>query len=429
MLSCLLSVWLFASSTLAQTAMFTRGQKFQIILTGVPDTSKNPLPPTDAPVFDVDLFNTDAGTIDALKAQGKTVICYFSAGSLENWRTDAKDFPASDQGKVLDGWPDEKWIRTGSAKIRDIMSKRIKMAADKGCDAIDPDNTDGYQNDNGLNLQQADLIDYMRFLQRTAAGYNMQIGLKNSIDILGTLSSIMDFAVNEECAKNAECSRYNAFLNSNKPVFHIEYPSKMNPVPNNDKNNYCSGAGTSGMSTVLKNISLDGLVIYCDGSQVDTPTRGNGPSRPPKSTSKPGTRSSTTRRFPSSSSSHRTSSSRSAVTSSTMITIPSTTTEEPPSSPPSSSPSEESPTPTPITTPSSTSTSTTSSSTQRSSTPRPSSSRTSSQRPVSTPANPGGGCKQKHWDQCGGQDWKGCTVCESPYQCKGVSPPYYYQCL
>lgn len=99
-----------------------------------------PLPPTDALVWDIDLFDNPASTIKGLKAAGKTVICYFSAGTGEDWRDDYKDFPAADLGKVLPEWPNEKWIRTGSQKIRSIMAKRIKLAGDKGCDAIDPDN-------------------------------------------------------------------------------------------------------------------------------------------------------------------------------------------------------------------------------------------------------------------------------------------------
>lgn len=127
--------------SLCQNVTFTRGQKFQIILLGVPDMSKMPLPPTDAPVWDIDLFDNPASTMKGLKAAGKIVICYFSAGTAEDWRDDYRDFAAADLGKVLPEWPNEKWIRTGSQVIRNIMSKRIKLAADKGCDAIDPDNT------------------------------------------------------------------------------------------------------------------------------------------------------------------------------------------------------------------------------------------------------------------------------------------------
>lgn len=139
MLALLFWATLFAMPSWAQTR-FVKGQKWQIILTGVPDVSKSPLPPTDAPVWDVDLFDSDIATITALKSAGKIVICYFSAGTVEDWRADAKDFPAGDVGKVLPEWPNEKWIRTGSTKVRDIMAKRIKLAGDKGCDAIDPDN-------------------------------------------------------------------------------------------------------------------------------------------------------------------------------------------------------------------------------------------------------------------------------------------------
>ncbi|KAF2186921.1 carbohydrate-binding module family 1 protein [Zopfia rhizophila CBS 207.26] len=356
MLPWLLWVGLFAGTSLGQS-MFTQGQKWQIILTGQPDMTKSPLPPTDAPVWDIDLFDNDLATITALKAQGKVVICYFSAGTWEDWRDDAKDFPAADIGKVLPEWPNEKWIRTGSAKIRDIMAKRIKIAADKGCDALDPDNTDGYQNDNGLNLKNTDLIDYMRWLQKNASAYGMKIGLKNSLDILNTVAPIMDFAVNEQCAQLTECFAYNQFLASGKPVFHIEYPSKLNPVPDAEKRNFCNNnsTGVNGMSTVLKNLTLNGLTIYCDGSQVDTPTKGGtGPGRPPRPTSRP----------------------------TSMPT--SRPTSRPTSMPPSIPPN-----------PSTTSTS------------RP---------PTSTPGNGGGGgCRQKHWDQCGGQDWKGCTVCEVGY--------------
>ena len=138
MLSWLLWTGLFAAPSLAQN--FTLGQKWQIILLGTPDMSKMPLPPTDAEVWDIDLFDNDVSTITTLKAAGKTVICYFSAGTREDWRDDANQFPAADQGKVLPEWPNEKWIRTGSTTVRGIMSKRIKIASDKGCDAIDPDN-------------------------------------------------------------------------------------------------------------------------------------------------------------------------------------------------------------------------------------------------------------------------------------------------
>jgi hypothetical protein len=60
------------------------GTKYQMILTGVVDPTVNTLQP-DAPIYDIDLFYHPKSTIDWLHDQGKKVICYFDAGSAEDW--------------------------------------------------------------------------------------------------------------------------------------------------------------------------------------------------------------------------------------------------------------------------------------------------------------------------------------------------------
>jgi Glycoside-hydrolase family GH114 len=59
-------------------------------------------------------------------------------------------------------------------------------------------------------------------MAKEARNYNMSIGLKNSDAILSQVEDVIQFAVNEECAANEECSVYKDFL-KRKPVFHIEY--------------------------------------------------------------------------------------------------------------------------------------------------------------------------------------------------------------
>lgn len=115
---------------------------WQIILSHPPLVSDSATP--DVSIFDIDLFDTPTSTIAQLHKLGKKVICYFSAGSYENWRPDAKDFKNDDLGKNLDDWPGEKWIKLNSQNVRDIMKKRIDLAKEKGCDGVDPDNVDGY---------------------------------------------------------------------------------------------------------------------------------------------------------------------------------------------------------------------------------------------------------------------------------------------
>jgi hypothetical protein len=98
------------------------------------------LQPADAEIFDVDLFHTPKTAIDELHAQGKKVICYFSAGGSENWRPDDKSFKEVDRGDPMKEWKGERWLNIRSPDVFDVIKKRIQLAGQKGCDGIDPDN-------------------------------------------------------------------------------------------------------------------------------------------------------------------------------------------------------------------------------------------------------------------------------------------------
>lgn len=118
------------------------GDSYQIVLHDPIDENVDIHP--DVAVWDLDLYENDASTFKKLQDAGKKVICYFSAGTYEKYRGDAKDFNKEDLGKTLPAWKDERWLRLSSNSVRSIMSRRIELAASKGCDAIDPDNLDGF---------------------------------------------------------------------------------------------------------------------------------------------------------------------------------------------------------------------------------------------------------------------------------------------
>ncbi|KAL6245017.1 hypothetical protein RBB50_007792 [Rhinocladiella similis] len=219
-------------------------------------------------VWAIDLFDNNAITIDLMKSKGHRVICYFSAGSYEDWRPDTSNFSASDLGNDLDGWPGEKWLNIRSQKVRTIMKARLNLAVHKGCDGVDPDNVDGYDNDNGLGLKQADSIDYMIFLANEAHGRNLSIGLKNAGAIIEDVVDCMEWSVNEQCVAYDECDTYAAFIQDQKPVFHVEYPkgtktSNNKPVSSQTKKKYCEAKDEDGFSTILKNINLDTWLETC----------------------------------------------------------------------------------------------------------------------------------------------------------------------
>jgi hypothetical protein len=52
----------------------------------------------DVDIYDLDLFDSTAALIQKLQASGKKVVCYFSAGSYENWRSDEASFNSGDLG-------------------------------------------------------------------------------------------------------------------------------------------------------------------------------------------------------------------------------------------------------------------------------------------------------------------------------------------
>ncbi|KIW10386.1 hypothetical protein PV08_11348 [Exophiala spinifera] len=216
----------------------------------------------------IDLFDNNATTITVMQGKGHRIICYFSAGSYENWRPDAASFKPSDLGNDLDGWPGEKWLNLSSPNVRKIMKARLDLAVRKGCDGVDPDNVDGYDNDNGLDLTEADSVDYVMFLANEAHGRNLSIGLKNAGAIIDGVIDCMEWSVNEQCVAYDECDTYQPFIQHHKPVFHVEYPkgtetSNNKPVSAATKKKYCQAEDEAGFSTILKNINLDTWIETC----------------------------------------------------------------------------------------------------------------------------------------------------------------------
>jgi len=164
----------------------TVGTSWQIVLAyPLNDTSVN------VSVYDIDLFDNPVSTIEALHSQNRKVICYFSAGGFEDWRSDANQFADGDLGNDLVGWPGERWLNISSSNVRRIMAERIHAAASKGCDGVDPDNVDGFDNANGLGLTESDSVDFLTFLANEAHSHNMAIGLKNAASIVDKTIDMM----------------------------------------------------------------------------------------------------------------------------------------------------------------------------------------------------------------------------------------------
>jgi hypothetical protein len=173
-------------------------------------------------MYDVDGEDASAALVTTMHSKGIKAVCYFSAGTYENWRGDAKSFPASVQGKG-NGWPGEKWLDIRAAALKPVMTARIQMCKDKGFDAIEPDNIDGYTNSTGFPLTAADQLSYNEWLANTAHSFGLAAALKNDGDQVKQLVPFFDFDINEQCAQYSECGNLTPFVQANKAVFEAEY--------------------------------------------------------------------------------------------------------------------------------------------------------------------------------------------------------------
>jgi hypothetical protein len=212
-------------------------------------------------IYDVDLFDTSLATIQQLQAAGKRVICYFSAGSYENWRPDEADFTAASLGNNLDGWPGERWLDIRSDNVKTVMQARLDLAVQKGCDGVEPDNMDGYTNNPGFPLSANDQLAYNRFIANEAHDRNLSVGLKNDLDQIDALVDYYDFAVNEQCFEYSECDLLQPFIDAGKAVLNAEYlVIYVNNV--SARNNLCVDASNRQFSTLVLPLDLDDSFRY-----------------------------------------------------------------------------------------------------------------------------------------------------------------------
>ncbi|GAB1311345.1 Endo alpha-1,4 polygalactosaminidase [Madurella fahalii] len=278
---------------------FEPNVKWQIVIQNTIDINA-PVEPSDALVWDLDLYHLarNPGIVDHLRANNPNtvIMCYFNAGLAQtsdcDYATRWED--SGFLGNPYEGFEDERWINIKSQAARDLVKRRITLANNLGCDAVDPDNIDGYlqdeegENKTGWNLSQADYIAFVRELAAhahsltTQRGFTMLIGQKNAPEIVGDVADVLDFAVLEVCKTLRDEEDFNfcvdyqePYIDAGKPVFSIEYPESLgdpntgacSPSGANETEYENSCEGNVRFSTVLKIQGeigeLNGCTQYC----------------------------------------------------------------------------------------------------------------------------------------------------------------------
>ena len=205
--------------------------------------------PVDATDFDG--FDNSAATVAKFHALGQRVICYIDVGTWENWRVDAYRFPAYVLGRG-NGWPGERWLDIRRLSVLEpIMIARFRMCRDKGFDAIEPDNLDGWENRTGFHLTAHEQLVYDEWVARTVHSLGMAVFQKGDPDQAAKLEPYFDGALDEQCHQYDECYLLSPYLRARKPVLDAEYKRSLYP-------GFCARDNATGMMGALYNLALNG---------------------------------------------------------------------------------------------------------------------------------------------------------------------------
>ena len=206
----------------------------------------------DEPVaaYDIDGFETSATEVAALHAQGKRVICYIDVGTAEDFRPDYSEFPKAVLGRS-NGWPGERWLDIRQLSVLEpIMTARFQMCREKGFDAVEPDNIEGYANDSGFSLSAAEQLTYNEWVADEVHSLGMAVLQKNDGEQTPELEPYFDGALSEQCNQYRECADFQPYLIAGKPVLNAEY--------HHATAKFCAADNAAGIMGARFNLALNG---------------------------------------------------------------------------------------------------------------------------------------------------------------------------
>jgi hypothetical protein len=241
---------------------------------GGPGTAKNPyVPPVDVRWWadldgpadiaeDAELFYLDAelqnpDDLATLRSQGRHYYCYLSGGSLEGFRDDAGDFPASAIGNALADYPRERWLDVRDGAVRALMARRVTRLAELGCEGVPPSSLAVHAADTGFDLSELDALEYARWLAERLHASGMAAGLTAPLELTSELWPTFDFGLGIACVADTACAEYAPFERAKKTVLHVEI-GDADAAPD-----LCNASKALGFSALVSDPGFTGRGIAC----------------------------------------------------------------------------------------------------------------------------------------------------------------------
>jgi hypothetical protein len=203
--------------------------------------------------YDIDGFENGAAEVAALHARAIHVICYIDVGTAERFRPDYAQFPAAVLGRS-NGWPGERWLDIRRLDvIEPIMAARFRMCAEKGFDAIEPDNIEAFSNRSGFPVTARQQLTFNEWVAAEAHALGLAVLQKNDGEQAAALQPAFDGALSEQCNEYRECASFAPYLAAGKPVLNAEYHLSTS--------RFCAADAAAGIMGARFNLALNGRLF------------------------------------------------------------------------------------------------------------------------------------------------------------------------
>ncbi len=193
-----------------------------------------------------------AGKIAALHATTPRtiVVCHVDTGAIRLSDPDARKFPGYEAsppdrptapkiGSVI-GWstvdPTERYLNIsgpGRAVWAAKMFKRIDLAKQIGCDAVEGDRNDQVQSDPGFTVEITDQTSWYAEVAAQVHMRGLSAGMKDGYSLPGqtvALAGNFDWVMVQRCGEFQDCGDLRPFLNLQKAAFTIDYQKDVNDI-------------------------------------------------------------------------------------------------------------------------------------------------------------------------------------------------------
>lgn len=210
----------------------------------------------------VDVYNIDIDTpphiINTLKARGVRLICYFSVGTVELFRSDTAEFPQAIIGDSYPGYSDERWLDVSRYPLfSTVITDRLDRCAAKGFDGVEGDNLDAFNANTGFEITQQASVDYVSWLAAESHKRGLAFGLKNAETIAPEVIHQVDWMITENCVVDEWCAEAALFVEHNKPVFMAEYKELLS-----DFTVACEQAVEYRFSAIYRDVELTASGVF-----------------------------------------------------------------------------------------------------------------------------------------------------------------------